>query len=385
MSFRAAGSGLLLSLVACAGDGPLSGPLEPGSPADPPPPPPLQAYRFGAKFEPPVGRVVHAVGQWESFNVAYMALLPEDQQPASELVFLDLGDTPRGWQPEGLAARLAQIDAAGRIPHVDLALRGLQPTPAELAQMPDPLYGIDDDVANTTTYDGRIADLIAVMQAFGRPVMFRIGGEFSGWWNGYHPYEYPRAFRKIVQRFRQAGVPNVAFIWCYEPAAADDFDAVDAAGQPKWYPGDDVVDWFGIDVFASHDVGGPATGHGGQSTAFARTIRFLDMAVAHNRPVIIAESAPAHYDLGTTAQAEAAWQQWFTPYFDLIAGRPEILWFHYINYDWTQASYYAGSGWKNNDLSASPMVANRYRTELADPRYLHAGEQHLLKDYLLYQ
>ncbi len=340
---------------------------------------PALIYEFGAKFEPPVGRVVHGMGQWANGNPQYQAMLPPDRQPASELVFITLGDTPRPWDPAEIAAKVASIGAAGRIPSLDIALRGLQPTPQALAQMADKTYGIDSLVAYTTQFDARIQSFIDVLRAYGKPVMLRIGGEFSGSWNGYHPYAYPVAFRKIVSMFRSSGATNVAFVWCYEPAAPDDFDAVDANGNARWFPGDDAVDWFSIDLFAAHDVGGSPTGHGGTITAFGRTLRFLDMAVAHRRPVVIAESAPSHFDLGKSAEAGSAWSEWFTPYFALIQSRSEIKWFHYINYNWASSSYYASQGWKNNDLTASPSASALYLQELARPQYLHAGELGKLK------
>lgn len=339
---------------------------------------PAPTYEFGAKFEPPVGRVVHGMGQWVNGNPQYLAMLPSSSQPASELVFITLGDTPRPWDPVEIGAKMESIHAAGRIPSMDLALRGLQPTPAVLATMADKTYGIDSLVAYTSQYDARIQSFINVVRAYGKPVMLRLGGEFSGSWNGYHPYAYPVAFRKIVNMFRASGATNVAFVWCYEPAAANDFDAVDANGNAKWYPGDGYVDWFSIDLFAAHDVGGPAGGHGGSVTPFGRTIRFLDLAVAHRRPVVVAESSPSQFDLTTATDASKAWSEWFTPYFALIQSRSEIKWFHYINYDWTKASYYASSGWKNNDLTLSASVSVQYKSELGKAKYLHAGELHLL-------
>jgi len=323
---------------------------------------------------------VHAVGQWEAYNATYAALLPAGHQPAAELMFIDLGDTPRPWNPAELSMRVAAIWARGRIPSLDISLRGLQPTPDSLATLPDPLYGIDDDVAHTTQYDGRLADLVQLARSFGKPMMVRIGGEFNGWWNGYHPYEYPKAFRKIVTMFRDAGVTNVAFVWCYEPAAPDDFDAVNAAGEAKWFPGDDVLDWYSVDLFAAHDFSGPQGGHGSLSP-FGRTLRFLDLAVAHRKPVVIAESSPMEFDLANPGQAAMAWDEWFVPYFALMTARTEIKWFHYINYDWTQASYYASQGWQNNDLGASSLVTQNYIAELAKSRYLHSSERGLLKDY----
>src|SRR5688572_9540782 len=54
---------------------------------------PTYEYEFGAKFEPPKGRVVHGMGQWVTGNPQYLAMLPAANQPASELVFTAIGDT----------------------------------------------------------------------------------------------------------------------------------------------------------------------------------------------------------------------------------------------------------------------------------------------------
>lgn len=377
-----------LMLVSCAkglNDPELSGPGDDdpgaGGPGNDGPAP---VYQFGAKFEPPIGRVVHALGQWEAYNANYVAAVGASAQPVSQLLFLTLGDTPRGWDPALIAAQVDMIEQKGMIPNIDIALRGLQPL--KLDTLSDPLYGIDDEVASGTKYDGRIQDLIEIVRVYGKPVMMRIGGEFSGAWNGYHPYEYPKAFRKIVTMFRQAGVDNVAFIWCYEPAAPGDFAEMNAAGEYRWFPGADVVDWFSVDVFAKADLSGPLTQPGrNETTPYARVLEFLDMAVGFNKPVIIAESAPSGYDLSSAAGADAAWEEWFTPYFELMAERPEIKWFHYINYDWTQAGHYDALGWKNNDLTLSPVLMQRYVAELSKAKYLHADEMSLLKGYNDYQ
>jgi len=341
-------------------------------------------YQFGAKFEPPNGRVVHGMGQWVSYNPQYLGLLTPQTEPASELIFLAIADTVRPWNPEQIAARLAAMGNAGRIPLADIGLRGNQPTAAELAQLPDPLFGVDHEVANGSKWDSRLIDLANLFAAYRKPALVRIGGEFNGWWNGYHPYEFPKAFRKIVNLFRTAGASNVAFVWCYEPAAPGDFAEQDVTGEFKWYPGGDIVDWFSIDLFAAGDLSGPATGHG-MLTSYGRTLAFLDLAVASGKPVVIAESSPAQFDLSTGDGAAQAWNQWFVPYFSLISSRPEIKWFTYINFDWTTSSYYLASGWKNNDMSASQSLAAQYALELAKPKYLHKGETALLKDFSLYK
>ena len=111
----------------------------------------------------------------------------------------------------------------------------------------------------------------------------------------------------------------------------------------------------------------------------------LPTSTPSGRGLVIAESAPSHYDLGNPADAASAWSDWFTPYFALIAARPEIKWFHYVNYDWTKATYYQNQGWQNNDLSVNSAVAASYLAELGKAKYLHAGEKGLLKDYGKYQ
>jgi hypothetical protein len=390
MKFRRVFPIVSLAIAACAGD--ASAPTSPAGASQPSTPVDTATggnaganltYRYNAKFEPPMGRVVHGLGQWQAYNAKYAALLPPSNQPASELIFLNPVDTTRPWNPALIAAAFAAIDARGRVPLADITMhRSSQPTPAEQAALPDPLYGQDHEIANSTKWDARLLDLVAVLKAFKKPVLLRIGGEFSGSWSGYHPYEYPKAFRKIVNMFRAAGAENVAFVWCYEPAAPDDFDAVNASGNAKWYPGDGYVDWFGIDLFASADLSGATSGHG-VLTAYGKTLRFLDMAVAARKPVVIAESSPEQFDL--SAMANAAWSDWFVPYFALIAARPEIEWFTYINYDWLQAAYYAQQGWKNNDLSVSASLTAQYAGEVGKAKYLHAGEKALLKDYGKYK
>lgn len=340
--------------------------------------PPASSIRL--PLTPPPGRVVHGMGQWIDYNTKLLAALPAAVRPAAQLLFIDIGDTPRGWQPQRLAAMLQGLGRDGLVPVIDIGLRGNQPTKVELAQRADKLFGIDQEVASSTRFDSRLDDLAKAVREFGQPVMVRIGGEFNGAWNGYHPYAYPQAFRKIVRMFREAGVANAAFVWCYEPSASGDFDEQNAQGQWKWFPGDDVVDWFSIDWFNTSDFTGPLVGgrQGRQPTAHGRSRKFLDLAVAHRKPVIVAESAPCGYDLADPQQAEAAWREWFEPYFQLIAERPEIKWFHLISYDWTRSRAFTENGWKNNDFTAAQALLDRLVEELKKPRYLHAAERKTL-------
>src|SRR5690606_33104908 len=152
---------------------------------------------------------------------------------------------------------------------------------------------VDDAIANTDRYDDLIRSIGRIIRDFGDPVFVRIGFEFNGRWNAYHPGLFPKAFRKFVDLLREEGAANFATIWCYEPNAPGDFDALGPDGEPLWYPGDEYVDWFGIDLFqngAFNPDGASGRGRGGES-AYERTLRFLEMARRHGKPVFLSELA----------------------------------------------------------------------------------------------
>jgi hypothetical protein len=89
-------------------------------------------------------------------------------------------------------------------------------------------------------YDFYLDDWARAAAQWGRPLFVRWGHEMND------PYRYPwgpqnnkaedyiAAWRRVVQRFRQAGANNV--IWVWSPHVAYEY-------PEAFYPGDDVVDW----------------------------------------------------------------------------------------------------------------------------------------------
>jgi hypothetical protein len=87
----------------------------------------------------------------------------------------------------------------------------------------------------------------------GGTILIRWGHEFNGYWypwsvpaNGNDPQKFVRAWRHIVDVFRQTGAKNVQWVWCpYHLSNPDE----------PWndpflaYPGDDYVDWIGLDGY----------------------------------------------------------------------------------------------------------------------------------------
>jgi hypothetical protein len=92
--------------------------------------------------------------------------------------------------------------------------------------------------------------------------------------------------------------------------------------------------------------------------------RFLADAEARGKPVIIAESGPATFDVDDPA----TWDLWFKPYFALINGNESIKAFCYSNVDFNKTT--TGLEWRDIQLQDSAMAA-RYQQELRRPQYVH--------------
>ena len=162
------------------------------------------------------------------------------------------------------------------------------------------------------------------LKAFADPVLVRLfGGEFNGNWlygqspranPSLTPSDFVSAWRRVVDIFRQVGVPNVSWAWIpsvFPPTPVDYVDPnIDA-----YYPGDDYVDWAGADIYAGALPG------------------WLDpiysFAVAHTKPVFVAEWGLRHEGGGTPQQQQA----WLGAMFDYFESHPDIKAINYFNYN----------------------------------------------------
>jgi hypothetical protein len=192
-------------------------------------------------------------------------------------------------------------------------------------------------------YDDNVRQICENLKALDRPLFLRIGYECNGSWNGYDAHSYRNAFRHVVDMLRDHDVP-AAMVWnVYPPAVPMDY-----------YPGDDYVDWWSIDLFSSSDAGK------------ASTRAFLDSAHAHGKPVMIGESTPR--GVGTD-DGEQDWSEWFAPYFELIESRSGIKAFSYINWNWAESPW---SSWGDARIEANGYIRDAFAAQMRKPLYLHA-------------
>jgi hypothetical protein len=98
----------------------------------------------------------------------------------------------------------------------------------------DGLKWVKDD-----KYLNRLAD---EMGHSGARIFLRFASEMNGRWTAYHrdPSEYRKKF-KLVHDIMHKRAPNVAMVWCPYCLPKESI--------PDYYPGDDAVDWVGINMY----------------------------------------------------------------------------------------------------------------------------------------
>ncbi len=312
---------------------------------------------FGQKFEPPDGRVIHGLGQyvglgfytdaenWQYVSeyqtalgqipVIYSAYAYVDPQVAA-LDNTDLTDiaTNHGY-PYVLQVGLALFDITSEIGSVNIPVQAI----------------LDGD---SDTQIRQIADEI---KSLNRTAFFlRPGFEFGSGNGGLHndpdnadwtAENFINIWIHIYDLFQQENVTNVAWVW--NTVNPQSFDFID------WYPGDQYVDWWGINYFTASQMssGDP----------------FLDSAAGHEKPVMICESSPIENG-GTTNISN--WNDWFVPYFNKIKTVSHVKAFVYISDPWDKTGYF--DGWPDSRINSDSSIKNNYQSELDNPIYIHMDE-----------
>lgn len=149
--------------------------------------------------------------------------------------------------------------------------------------------GREDDVLRARGRD---------IAALGKPVMVRFGHEMNGGWYPWagDPATYVAAWRRVRSVVRAAGADNAVWVW--SPNWRSHPDSADNAAA-RYYPGDDQVDWVGIDGYAGTrgllDLVAPPP-------SLAQLVTPLYNAYARTKPIMVAETGTS-----LTGGAAKAW------------------------------------------------------------------------------
>ncbi len=297
---------------------------------------------FGAKFEPKGNYILHgSEAQNETDFQGYMQIMGENWAPMSTMAYLS---------PHQDYSNMRDLIAAKAERYSDYGYLFIQ-MGVHFNEDENPSKVYYEQVANGEK-DEDLKELIGIFKSFDRPVYCRPGFEFNGEWNGYtDPEIYKRAFIRFAELVKECDANNIALLWCYNPDAKK-------RDYMQYYPGDEYVDWWAIDIFRVGSMDMP------------NTKSFLEEAQFHEKPVMITEATPFGYDV---TQGEG-WEEWFEPFFRFVQENSVIKGVFYINRNWRE--YPKWKDWGNARLELAPTdFVQKYQQELSDPIYLHAKDR----------
>jgi hypothetical protein len=214
-------------------------------------------------------------------------------------------------------------------------------------------------------YDRYIRISAEEVAEWGKPIMLRFAQEMNGRWypwglgvNGNTARDFREAWHHIYWIFRNHGASNVEWVWSPNEDAG--------GGHPLavLYPGDEFVDWVGIDGFCwGGTIGWPSF-----TTIFANTYdRIVKLT---SKPVLIAETA-AGEEGGDKAAWIASALEREAPRFPNVRG---LVWF---NDEDPRADFRVDSSAVSlrafRAAIASPVYAGTRETLLATPATLPPG------------
>jgi hypothetical protein len=212
-------------------------------------------------------------------------------------------------------AVMDQIRAHGAIPFFSW---GSQSTPASLEE---PDFQLSDVIAGT--YDSYIRRFAEEARDWGHPFFLRFNWEMNGNWfawmegvNGNQPGESVTAWRHVHDIFTEVGATNATWVWCPN---VDPFG--DLRNLASLYPGDEYVDWTGLDGYNW----GAARGDRWLSfdQLYRSTYDYITKTLAPSKPLVIAEVGSSERGGSKSAWIEDALDSLATGYPRVRA----LLWF----------------------------------------------------------
>jgi len=311
---------------------------------------PSQQYKtrmfFNARLEPK-DKVISGAGQFSIVDFDnYVNAMDNSTRPVMNMVYIGLADTNIQKRILKWEAETIQYDWLV-IPQIGLSM----------TRDGKPEAHYEHKIA-AGDYDPQIIEFCEALKEWDVPAFVRIGYEFNGPWNGYSPATYKESYIKLTNAFRAHQMTKVATVWCATVDYTRNNDFM------SYYPGDEYVDWWGIDIFAAEHF------------TDSLTIAFMDSALKHGKPVMIGETTPRH--IGVLDGMES-WYAWFKKYFDFIHQYPQIKAFSYINTDWSTTFL---PDWGDCRLEANEYVKTQFLNEMKSDLYLHGAPEIETLNYL---
>ena len=229
----------------------------------------------------------------------------------------------------------------------------------------EPSWGLD--AVNDTPY---VRSFARQLKALNRPVFLRFASEMNGRWSAWFgdPALY-KAKWQLVTRIMREEAPNVAMVW--SPSYVGDQPVAD------YYPGDEWVDWVGINAYSdAYPIGNPQLpqkdadilNQGKRSNPLDKFREIYD-AYSARKPIMVSETGFGWANRAPYSD-ESAWAsealERFYGYLPLVF--PRIKAVSYFNVDFTIKPNVPGHS--HYVLSGNALMTQAYRRATAPDWYL---------------
>ncbi|MCC2669425.1 MAG: hypothetical protein K0Q72_1896 [Armatimonadetes bacterium] len=199
--------------------------------------------------------------------------------------------------------------------------------------------------------------------AAGIPIFLRFAGEFNGDWTRYggDPAKYIEKWR-LVHRVMREEAPNVAMVWTP--------NVIPEEKIPAYYPGDDFVDWVGVNCYTVHHHNNSQE-HPAEHENPADMLRWIYDRYAERKPIMIGEYAATHYCKADGKMLpQFAADKLRTLYASLPRLYPRVKAVHWYDIDNTSHRVRAGRDTNNFSLTDDETVLSAYRSAVRSPYFL---------------
>ncbi len=194
----------------------------------------------------------------------------------------------------------------------------------------------------------------------GVPIFLRYASEMNGTWQAYsgNPAEYIKKWRLVYRVIKQTA-PNVVMVWC--PFATP------RPTIPSYYPGDEYVDWVGVNIYSVVHQDGDLTKPPTEDPV--ALLSHVYNLYADRKPIAICEYGATHYcraeQKDVTDFAVERMSRLYTALVDQFPRVRMINWFSVdaINDNLADNNY---------SLTDNQRVLELYRSLISGPHFLSA-------------
>ncbi|HTU39181.1 MAG TPA: glycosyl hydrolase [Acidimicrobiales bacterium] len=191
----------------------------------------------------------------------------------------------------------------------------------------DPAYSLGDIIRGN--YDSYLQTFAQSVASTGLPVIIRLDQEMNGNWfpwseglNGNTSGQFAQMWRHVWNIFQAAGA-NQYVIWLWAPNRVDNLPH-SSPSLSELYPGDQYVDWVGIDAYWRYTSEAPTF-----AAVFGETMAAVEAVTS--KPIYIAETSGIETDPTTGADVGPEKVQFTTSFLAAVESTPQIVGFSWFD------------------------------------------------------